>query len=58
LPHLPNGHQIVLSDLGHADDFWPYQPAASTKLMIVLEVAGIGERPETVPSIAVPSAEH
>jgi hypothetical protein len=33
LPHLPNGHQIVLSELGHADDFWPYQPAASTKLI-------------------------
>ena len=33
LPHLPNGHQIVLSDLGHADDFWAYQPAASTRLI-------------------------
>ena len=28
LPHLPNGHQVVLPKLGHADDFWAYQPDA------------------------------
>jgi hypothetical protein len=33
LPHLPNGHQVVLPKLGHADDFWAYQPAASTRLI-------------------------
>ena len=33
LPHLPNGHQIVLPKLGHADDFWAYQPDASTRLI-------------------------
>src|ERR671939_777470 len=33
LPHLPNGHQVVLPNLGHADDFWAYQPAASTRLI-------------------------
>jgi hypothetical protein len=32
--------------------------AAANLGLIVLEVAGIGERPETVPSIAVPSTEH
>ena len=26
LPHLPNGHQVVLPNLGHADDFWAYEP--------------------------------
>ncbi|MFZ0716253.1 alpha/beta hydrolase, partial [Mycobacterium sp.] len=33
LPHLPNGHQVILSGLGHAEDFWSYQPSASTQLL-------------------------
>src|SRR5579862_6497863 len=33
LPHLANGREVVLSNLGHADDFWPYEPAAGTRLM-------------------------
>ena len=33
LPHLANGREVVLTDLGHADDFWPYQPAAGTRLI-------------------------
>ncbi len=33
LPHLPNGHQVILSGLGHADDFWYYEPKASTQLL-------------------------
>jgi pimeloyl-ACP methyl ester carboxylesterase len=33
LPHLPNGHQVVLSGLGHTDDFWDYEPAASGRLI-------------------------
>jgi pimeloyl-ACP methyl ester carboxylesterase len=33
LPHLPNGHQVVLPKLGHADDFWAYEPTASTRLI-------------------------
>ena len=33
LPHLANGRQVVLTDLGHADDFWPYEPAAGTRLI-------------------------
>jgi pimeloyl-ACP methyl ester carboxylesterase len=33
LPHLPNGHQVVLANLGHADDFWVYQPRASKRLL-------------------------
>src|SRR5579862_7276447 len=28
LPHLANGREVVLSNLGHADDFWPYETAA------------------------------
>ena len=33
LPHLPNGRQVVLSELGHTDSFWSYEPKASTRLM-------------------------
>jgi pimeloyl-ACP methyl ester carboxylesterase len=33
LPHLPNGHQVILSGLGHAVDFWHYEPGASTQLL-------------------------
>ena len=33
LPHLPNGHQVILSGLGHAEDFWSYEPSASTRLL-------------------------
>jgi pimeloyl-ACP methyl ester carboxylesterase len=33
LPHLPNGREVILKDLGHSDDFWTYQPAASTRLV-------------------------
>ena len=33
LPHLPNGDQVVLPDIGHSDDFWGYQPAAGDRLI-------------------------
>ena len=33
LPHLPNGHQVVISNIGHSDDFWAYEPAASKRLV-------------------------
>jgi hypothetical protein len=33
LPHLPNGRQVVLANLGHTDDFWAYEPAASERLV-------------------------
>ena len=33
LPHLPNGDQVVLAELGHTTDFWTYQPEASTRLV-------------------------
>ena len=33
LPHLLNGRQVVLPKLGHADDFWAYEPDASTRLI-------------------------
>ncbi len=33
LPFLPNGHQVVLTELGHSTDFWSEQPKASTRLL-------------------------
>jgi RND superfamily putative drug exporter len=33
LPHLRNGRQVVLSELGHSTSFWNYQPKASTRLL-------------------------
>src|SRR5437764_1579017 len=33
LPHLPNGRQVVIPNIGHTDDFWVYQPKASTRLI-------------------------
>jgi len=33
LPHLPNGHEVLLAGLGHVDDFWVYEPAASNRLV-------------------------
>lgn len=33
LPHLPNGHQVILKGFGHTDDFWQTQAAAGTHLI-------------------------
>jgi pimeloyl-ACP methyl ester carboxylesterase len=33
LPHLSNGHAVVLPDTGHTDDFWTYQTPASNRLI-------------------------
>jgi pimeloyl-ACP methyl ester carboxylesterase len=33
LPHLRNGHEVVLEDIGHTDDFWTYQQEASSRLI-------------------------
>src|ERR671935_1191622 len=33
LPHLPNGRQVVIRNIGHTDDFWTYQPKASSRLI-------------------------
>ena len=40
LPHLPNGHQVILSGLGHADDFESYEPSASTQLLTTFYATG------------------
>jgi pimeloyl-ACP methyl ester carboxylesterase len=33
LPHLPNGRRVVIRNIGHTDDFWAYQPKASSHLI-------------------------
>jgi pimeloyl-ACP methyl ester carboxylesterase len=40
LPHLPNGHQVLLDNLGHTDDFWSYEPAASKRLINTFLASG------------------
>ena len=33
LPHLPNGREVVLDNIGHTNDFWTFQPEAGTHLI-------------------------
>jgi pimeloyl-ACP methyl ester carboxylesterase len=33
LPYLPNGHQVLLSGVGHTDDIWSYEKPAGNKLI-------------------------
>jgi pimeloyl-ACP methyl ester carboxylesterase len=33
LPHLPNGHQVVLAGVGHTTSFWTEQPGAGSHLI-------------------------
>jgi pimeloyl-ACP methyl ester carboxylesterase len=40
LPHLSNGHQVVLDGFGHTVDFWTYQPEASGRLIQVFYDTG------------------
>jgi pimeloyl-ACP methyl ester carboxylesterase len=40
LPHLPNGHQVILPGLGHTVDFWHYEPNASTRLLTTFYATG------------------
>lgn len=34
LPTLSNGQQIILSDMGHTDDFWKVNPQAAEQLLV------------------------
>ncbi len=40
LPHLPSSHDLVLSNLGHSDDFWTYEPGASERLINTFLASG------------------
>jgi pimeloyl-ACP methyl ester carboxylesterase len=60
LPHLPNGHQVILSGLGHAEDFWYYEPKASTQLLTTFFATGQVDTSRYTPnkvSFATPSTQ-
>lgn len=40
LPHLPNGHQVILSELAHTTDFWNFDPNAGTHLLTTFYATG------------------
>jgi pimeloyl-ACP methyl ester carboxylesterase len=40
LPHLRNGHQVVLSELAHTDDFWNFDQSAGTHLLTTFYATG------------------
>src|SRR5450755_3486123 len=51
LPHLPNGHQVILSGLGHADDFDAYEPSASTQLLTTFYATGQVDTSRYTPNV-------
>jgi pimeloyl-ACP methyl ester carboxylesterase len=40
LPHLPNGHEVVLDGIGHNFSFWHDQPDAGTRLITTFFASG------------------
>ncbi|HEV3281361.1 MAG TPA: alpha/beta hydrolase, partial [Acidimicrobiales bacterium] len=60
LPHLPNGHQVILSGLGHVDDFDAYEPNASTQLLTTFYATGQVDTSRYTPNVvsfATPSSQ-
>ena len=51
LPHLSNGHQVILSGLGHADDFFYYEPSASTQLLTTFYATGQVDTSRYTPNV-------
>jgi pimeloyl-ACP methyl ester carboxylesterase len=51
LPHLPDGHQVILSGLGHAEDFWYYEPSASTQLLTTFYATGQVDTSRYTPNV-------
>ena len=51
LPHLPNGHQVILSGLGHVDDFDAYEPSASTQLLTTFYATGQVDTSRYTPNV-------
>jgi len=52
LPHLPNGHQVILSGLGHVDDFDAYEPSASTQLLTTFYATGQVDTSRYTPNVS------
>jgi pimeloyl-ACP methyl ester carboxylesterase len=44
MPALPNGHQVVLAELGHTADFWGNQQAAGKRLLNTFYDRGVVDR--------------
>ena len=40
LPSLLNGHQVILPEFGHSEDFWHYQPEAARQLLNTFYATG------------------
>jgi pimeloyl-ACP methyl ester carboxylesterase len=40
LPHLRNGHQVILSELAHVTDFWNFDRSAGTRLLTTFYATG------------------
>jgi pimeloyl-ACP methyl ester carboxylesterase len=51
LPHLSHGHQVILSGLGHADDFDAYEPSASTQLLTTFYATGRVDTSRYTPNV-------
>jgi len=51
LPHLSNGHQVILSGLGHVDDFDSYEPSASTQLLTKFYATGQVDTSRYTPNV-------
>ncbi len=51
LPHLPNGHQVILSGLGHSEDFFSYEPSASTQLLTTFYATGQVDTSRYTPNV-------
>ncbi|MGH9124755.1 MAG: alpha/beta fold hydrolase [Acidimicrobiales bacterium] len=51
LPYLPNGHQVVLSGLGHSEDFFSYEPSASTQLLTTFYATGQVDTSHYTPNV-------
>ena len=51
LPHLSNGHQVILSGLGHVDDFFSYEPSASTQLLTTFYATGQVDTSRYTPNV-------
>ena len=51
LPHLSNGHQVILSGLGHVDDFFSYEPSASTRLLTTFYATGQVDTSRYTPNV-------
>ena len=51
LPHLSKGHQVIVSGLGHSDDFWYYEPSASTQLLTTFFATGRVDTSRYTPNV-------